>query len=77
MLILIMCHPDGDSYRLSNNLDVLKAKFDEEKQNGRLGDDFTRLVIAEIEPDTDFGFGAWGDFYGGEVIEEFEGNDEE
>jgi hypothetical protein len=77
MLVLIMCHPDGDSYRLSNDLDVLKAKFDYEKENGRLGDDFTRLVLADVEPDTDFGFGAWGDFYGGDVIEEFEGNDDE
>ena len=30
MLILIMCTPDGDTYQLSDNLEVLKKKFEKE-----------------------------------------------
>jgi hypothetical protein len=77
MYILIMCHVDGDRYQLSNKLDVLKARFEKEKEEGSLGDLYTRLVIADVEPDTDFGFGAWGDFFGGEVILEFDENSDE
>ena len=32
MYVLIMCHVDGDRYQLSNNLDVLKARFEKEKE---------------------------------------------
>ena len=74
MLILIMCHVDGDRYQLSNNLDVLKARFEKEKEEGSLGDGYSRIVLADIKPDTDFGFGAWGDFFGGEIIQEYEEN---
>ena len=74
MYILIMCHVDGDRYQLSNKLDVLKARFETEKEEGSLGDPYNRLVIADVEPDTDFGFGAWGDFFGGEVILECDEN---
>jgi hypothetical protein len=75
MYVLIMCHPDGDRYQLSNNLDVLKARFETEKAEGSLGDPYSRLVIADVEPDTDFGFGAYGaggDFFGGEIIWDYE-----
>jgi len=77
MYVLIMCHPDGDRYQLSNKLDVLKARFETEKEEGSLGDPYSRIVLADIEPDTDFGFGAWGDFFGGEIIQEHEENFDE
>ena len=66
MLILIMCGYDGDSYRLSNNLDLLVSKFNEAKKSGF----FHRVVLAEIEEDQEFGFGAEGQFFGGTVIRE-------
>ena len=74
MYVLIMCHPDGDCYQLSNKLDVLKARFETEKEESSLGYPYSRIVLADIEPDTDFGFGYWGDFFGGEVILEFDEN---
>jgi len=67
-----MCHVDGDRYQLSNNLDMLKARFEKEKEEGSLVDPYARIVLADIEPDTDFGFGAWGDFFGGEIIQEYD-----
>ena len=47
MYILIMCHPDGDHYQLSDNLDVLKRKFEKEKEAGY----HSRLVIAKAKLD--------------------------
>ena len=68
MLILIMCHPDGDHYQLSDNLDVLKRKFEKEKEAGY----HSHLVIARVKPDVEFGFGSQGDFFADEVIEEWD-----
>jgi hypothetical protein len=73
MLILIMCNPDGDTYQLSDNLEVLKKKFEKEKDNMFCN----HLVLAKVKQDVEFGFGSQGDFFADEVIEEWDENDSE
>jgi hypothetical protein len=73
MLILIMCNYDGDTYQLSDNLEVLKKKFDREKECKFC----SRLILAKVKPDVEFGFGSQGDFFAEEVIEEWDENDED
>lgn len=68
MLILIMCGYDGDSYRLSNNLNLLEEKFQEAKESQL----FHRVVLAETEVDQEIGFGAESQFFGGTVIREWD-----
>jgi len=72
MLILIMCNYDGDTYQLSDNLEVLKKKFDREKESKFC----SRLILAKVKQDVEFGFGSQGDFFAEEVIEEWDENDE-
>lgn len=64
MLILIMCDPDGDTYRLSNNMALMKEKFAEASRS----EYYHHVVLAEVDTDATFGFGAYGEFFGGEVI---------
>lgn len=66
ILILIMQHEDGDSYRIGKDLDKMKQEFDEAVNTGF----FRNIVLALVGEDCDFGFGAYGDFFGGEVLEE-------
>ena len=73
MLILIMCNYDGDTYQLSDNLEVLKKKFDREKESKF----YNRLILAKVKPDVPFGFGSQGDFFADEVIDEWDENDDE
>ena len=73
MLILIMCTPDGDTYQLSDNLELLKKKFEKEKDNMFCN----RLVLAKVKQDVAFGFGSQGDFFADEVIAEWYENDSE
>jgi|APGre2960657444_1045066.scaffolds.fasta_scaffold215567_2 hypothetical protein len=67
MLILIMGSSDGDTYQLSDNLEVLKKKFDREKES----EFCSRLILAKVKQDIEFGFGSRGDFFAEEVIEEW------
>lgn len=67
ILVLIMLDSDGSSYRVGNDLAKMKQRFQEVKDDGL----FDRVVLAEVELDKEIGFGAYGDFYGGDVIEEF------
>ena len=73
MLILIMCNYDGDTYQLSDNLEVLKKKFDREKESKFCN----RLILAKVKQDVEFGFGSQGDFFADEVIQEWDENDED
>jgi len=70
MLILIMCDPDGDTYRLSNNMTLMKEKFAEASRS----EYYDRVVLAEVDTDATFGFGAQGEFFGGEVISDTDDN---
>lgn len=67
MFILIMADPDGDTYQLSSNRTVLENKFKELEEENL----YSRLILADVEPDIDFGFGSEGEFFGGEVILEW------
>jgi hypothetical protein len=58
---------DGDTYQLSDNLEVLKKKFDREKES----EFCSRVILAKVKQDIEFGFGSRGDFFAEEVIEEW------
>lgn len=73
MYIVFRLNPDGDSYSIQNDLNAAKAKFEEWKGQ-EVGDN--GIVLAEITDTDDFGFGARGDMYGVNVIED-SWNDEE
>jgi hypothetical protein len=68
MYILIMGNPDGDTYQLSDNVEVLKKKFEKEKEGGFN----SHLIIAKVKPDVEFGFGSQGQFFADEVIQEWD-----
>lgn len=67
ILILIMQSEDGDSYRIGKDLDKMKQRFDEAVDTGF----FRGVVLALVEEHQEFGFGAYGDFFGGEVLDEY------
>lgn len=67
ILILVMGSEDGDSYHVGKDLDKMKERFNEAVDTGF----FRSVVLALVEEDQDFGFGAYGDFFGGEVLEEY------
>ena len=68
-----MCNYDGDTYQLSDNLEVLKKKFEKEKNNMFCN----RLILAKVKLNVAFGIGSQGDFFADEVIQEWNENDEE
>jgi hypothetical protein len=59
-----MCDPDGDTYRLGNNTTLMKEKFAEASRS----EYYDRVVLAEVDENSTFGFGAQGEFFGGDVI---------
>jgi len=67
MLILIMCNPNGETYQLSENLESLKEKIEVEKETGFS----TRIILAKVKLDVEFGFGSGGNFFAEEIIEEW------
>lgn len=72
--MIIETDPDGDNYELHTELKEAKESFDERKQSGSLWSEGT-LYLVEVKGKK-FGFGASGDIYGADVIEEhvFENN---
>jgi hypothetical protein len=68
IFVLIMLTEDGMSFRLSSNLELMKKKFEQEKDNMFN----VRVTLAEVEEDAEIGYGAQGCFFGGEVILEWE-----
>lgn len=62
-----MCNPDGDTYQLSENLEALKEKMEAEKATGFS----TRIILAKVKLDVEFGFGSGGNFFAEEIIEEW------
>lgn len=67
MFVLIMMDSDQTGFRLSSNLELMKKKFEEAKQEEL----YDRITLAEVEEDAEIGFGVCGDFYGGEVIRDW------
>ena len=74
MYILIETSPDGDRYKISNNLPKIQEKFEEEKYEGNTEGS---LYLVEVEEETEFGFGAYGDLFGGKVLMEHHFEEEE
>ncbi len=73
MLVLIMMDSDVMSFRLSSNFDLMKGKFEEAKDQEL----YDRITLAEVEEDAEIGYGAYGEFYGGDVIMEWNIDNEE
>jgi len=66
-----MISPDGDNYQIHNDEASARDCFENEDNT----EFYSRVVLAKVTPGKDFGFGSYGDFYGGEVLEESEGED--
>ena len=67
MYILINLNYDGDSYQIFPNIEDAKKSFDESIDN----DYYHAVFLVKAEPGVEFGFGARGEIYGADVIEEF------
>lgn len=75
ILVIIMVEEDGTSFRFGSNLELMNSKFEEAKDQEL----YDRVTLVEVEKDSEIGFGVDGDFYGGEVIDDwiFYGEDDE
>ena len=73
MYVVIRSNPDGDSYYLTPSLDNARASFERERKivEESIIDSGECVALLSVKEDEDFGRGAWGDWYGCEVIEEF------
>jgi len=73
MYVVIRSNPDGDSYYLTPSLDNARASFEKERKivKESIIDTQESVALLSVKEDEDFGRGAWGDWYGCEVIEEF------
>ena len=74
MFVLINCSYDGDTYNLFNKIETAREEFDAACNSG-----FYYKVLL-VKPDSigqEFGFGSRGDFFGAELIFEFEEEDQE
>ena len=73
MYIVIRSNPDGDSYHMSSSLDNARIAFARECTfvNESIIDSEERVALLRVDEDVNFGSGAWGDWYGCEVVDEF------
>jgi hypothetical protein len=73
MYVVIRSNPDGDSYYITSSLDNARASFERERKivEDSIIDSGECVALLSVKEDEDFGRGAWGDWYGCEVIEEF------
>ena len=69
MYIVIQCNPDGDTYSIHSSLERAEASYD---QSIDYADEESPLYLVQVEEDRDFGFGAQGDFFGGEILKSSE-----
>jgi hypothetical protein len=67
MFVLINCSYDGDTYAIFNEIENAMVAFEDSSNCGL----FHQVVLVKPNPGETFGFGSRGDFFGGEVIEEF------
>jgi hypothetical protein len=65
MYIVIQCNPDGDTYSIHSSLERAQESYDKSID---YADEESPLYLVEVKEDTDFGFGAQGDFFGGEIL---------
>jgi hypothetical protein len=73
MYIVIRSNPDGDSYHMSSSLDNARTSFERERKivEESIIDSEESVALLSVKEDEDFGRGAWGDWYGCEVVDEF------
>jgi len=69
MYVVIQCNPDGDTYSIHSSLERAQESYDKSID---YADEESPLYLAEVKEDTDFGFGAQGDFFGGEILKSSE-----
>jgi len=77
MYIIFNLDPDGDSYSLHGRIEDARYVFDKKVKrwstavNNReeVGWDDYKTLLCEITNLSDFGFGAYGDIYGMELID--------
>jgi hypothetical protein len=67
MFVLINCSYDGDTYAIFNELKNARVAF----KDSRKSKCYHQVMLVQPNPGETFGFGSRGDFFGGEVIEEF------
>lgn len=70
MYILIKFSEDGDSMILLNDLDQAKEKFSEARSEMD-GTGIEQISLLKVEVGVEFGSGSWGDFFGGEIIDNY------
>jgi len=66
LYVVIMMTEDGDYYKIHTDLDTARKNFSEESEKEL----DSQVYLLKTNPGTEFGFGAYGDVYGAEVIEE-------
>jgi hypothetical protein len=71
MYILIQFSEDGDSMILFNDLDKAKEKFSEARSEMD-SSSIEQISLLKVEVGVEFGSGSWGDFFGGEIIDNYE-----
>jgi len=72
MYIVINCASDGDSYNIHHTLEEAQKDFNTQKSDIEDAEFYEdALYLASVVPGTKFGWGAHGDFFGGELIAEF------
>ena len=69
MYIVIQCNPDGDTYSIHSSLERAQESYDKSID---YADEESPLYLEEVKEDTDFGFVAQGDFFGGEILKSSE-----
>ena len=67
MFIVIHASTDGDRYSIHATEEAARKVYEDFKE-GVYGEDDT-VILAKINNPTDFGFGAYGDMYGADVLE--------
>ena len=70
-IVISNTNPD-DSYSIHTELDKAKAAFESEKQDIEDAEFYGDAVyLAKVTPGIKFGWDTQGDFFGGEIIENF------
>ena len=66
MYIIIESNEDGETYQITSSLS--KGEKIYETRSRELEDEVNNFILAKVKEDVEFGFGARGDFFGGEII---------
>jgi len=66
MFIVIHASTDGDRYSIHATEEAARKVYEDFKEDLSMDD---TVVLAKINNPTDFGFGAYGDMYGADVLE--------